>query len=739
LVLGTTALRAVLDLAGGDSFLSTLLGGGAPSVTAGLSVVWSSRHGLTFEGSGSLSTEVPVNVSVAGVTVTRLRLSVDVSGSGVGLAVSAVLDARLGPVRLSVDGVGVALALRTPGGFGDADFSLGFRPPTGAGLTLSAGPVTGGGAVGYDEATGRYSGAFAVQLNRISVRAVGLLDTRLPRGQRGFSLLVLLSARFLPGIQVGFGIVLTGVGGLVAVNRRIDVDALYERYATGAVGQLLASEDPTRNLPAVMADLAAIFPPADGVFVVGPTLQLQWLRVVTLDVGVFLEFPGPTRVVLLGTARASVDNPLADGPLLRLRADFVGVLDLAHRTLAFDAVLVDSRLLESFAVTGGLMLRAGWGDEPYVLFSAGGFHPDFSPGSLVVPRTLTRLAMSSGSPDDRLYLRFEGYFAITPNTVQFGAAVEVAAKLGPIRVKGFIGFDALIRLDPFSFQISFEAGMRAQWRGRTLLGLTVRGTLSGPGPVKFTGRACIEVLFFDICASASFELGSDAPPVTGPPPNVLDAIASELRDPATLRAFSEDAAVALRRLPRSVLPPTGIVWEQTRAPLGLLLERFEGTALGRAEAVEVVGDAVSGEESDWFAPGSFAELSDAEALNRRSFERLPSGVQVAAGPDRVSGAVRHTVAVREFLLPAPPPPPGQPGREPLAVPPWLAEAAQVRERRADGRRPPPRYRVEPERWQVLSPDGQVVAGVAEAQAHQLARTRGMVAVVSGDIVDVSGL
>lgn len=484
----------------------------------------------------------------------------------------------------------------------------------------------------------------------------------------------------------------------------------------------------------------AIFPVADGVYVVGPTVRLRWLRLVTIDAGVFLEFPGPTRVVVLGTARATVDNPLAKGPLVQLRADFVGVLDLERLTFAFDATLIDSRLLESFPLTGDILFRAGWGDEPYTVLSVGGFHPDFHPGNLPVPKTIDRLAMSYGHPDDRIYLRFEGYFAITSNSVQFGAAVEVSAKLGPFRIMGFIGFDALIRFEPFFFTISFKASVRLKWKGRTLAGISVHGTLSGPGPVKFTGRACVEVLFFDICKSGSFEIGSDAPPVVRQIPSALTTLALELRDPANLRAATEDRSVVLRALPTDppVLAPTGVIWEQTRAPLGLLLERIEGTPLGLAETVTAASEQLTGEELDWFAPGSFSELSDAEALTRRSFERLPSGVRLAAGADEVSAGVDHDVDVVEFLLPAPVPPP--PDRHPsITAPGWLLEAVQVREGLAEGRLTARAFETTPEQWRVVDVDGGVLATTGESQAHQLARSvgRGAVALPALDQITLT--
>ena len=97
------------------------------------------------------------------------------------------------------------------------------------------------------------------------------------------------------------------------------------------------------NAPALLADLDAVFPVTPGVTVVGPTVQLIWADLVHFDIGVFIELPGPTRVVLLGSAHAEI---LRDGETyLSIRVDILGDIDLRARNAAFDAVLVDSHLL----------------------------------------------------------------------------------------------------------------------------------------------------------------------------------------------------------------------------------------------------------------------------------------------------------------------------------------------------------------------------------------------------------
>ena len=62
--------------------------------------------------------------------------------------------------------------------------------------------------------------------------------------------------------------------------------------------------------------------------------------------------------------------------------------------------------------------------------------PALNPAPLVFPASLTRIAMVRGAPDDFIYLRFEGYFAVTTNTLQFGAAVELIINAGPIYAAG---------------------------------------------------------------------------------------------------------------------------------------------------------------------------------------------------------------------------------------------------------------------------------------------------------------
>jgi hypothetical protein len=101
----------------------------------------------------------------------------------------------------------------------------------------------------------------------------------------------------------------------------------------------------------------------------------------------------------------------------------------------------------------------------------------------------------------------------------------------------------------------------------------------------------------------------------------------------------------------AAVPPTGTLRvEQRRAPLGLLIERVDGRPLDGAQGVVVqTGGA---DVTDRFSPGSYTNLTDAEALNRPPFDVLASG-RVLTLPDPALATFPHTDenrAVRQIVI-----------------------------------------------------------------------------------------
>src|SRR5262249_8472938 len=157
----------------------------------------------------------------------------------------------------------VALTVNTQGGnLGPVDLGFDFVPPNGVGLTIdAAGVVTGGGFIAHDAALSQYAGALELTVHeRLSLKAFGLVATRLPDGSPGYSMIVFIPAEGFQPIQLGMGFALLGIGGMVAINRTFDEDVLRAGLKNDTLGQLLFPRDPVGNAPATIAALGAAFP-----------------------------------------------------------------------------------------------------------------------------------------------------------------------------------------------------------------------------------------------------------------------------------------------------------------------------------------------------------------------------------------------------------------------------------------------------------------------------------------------
>jgi len=728
-----TALEASLDASsamlvisgGGDGFLAALLPSQGLQVPFSLGAVLSTDQGLQLRGGPGLSVAVPARLQAGPVALNGMTVALSAGGDGVHLDARSALAIVVGPITATVQGLGLRLTVApTPNGgnLGPVGLDAGITLPTGLGVAVSADVVSGGGFINRDPATGRYDGALELRIGRVDITALGLLETRLPAGEGSYALLVALSATF-PGIEIGFGFALTGVGGLLALNRAVDVDALRARLASGSAGRILAPQDPIANAPSLLADLDTVFPVTPGITVVGPTAQLTWADLVQFNIGVFIELPGPTRVVLLGSASAQIAE---DGrTYLSINVDVVGVVDLQGQTAAFDAVLVNSHLMGTLDLTGGAALRLSWGSQPYAVLSIGGFNPSYNPAPLTFPSTLTPVAMVHGAPGDEVYLRFEGYFAITTNTLQFGASVEAQIHSGGWSIHGTIAFDALLQRVPFHFEFDINASVSVSYDGHNLASLTLSGSLSGPGPIVLKVRVSIELLFFEVSFSDTFELGPTTPPPAPTAPDLLSVLSTELTDPACLRAAGgPDPLVTVTAAdPALTVPlvaPTGaLVWDQQRAPLQLLCDRVGGTPLPAPAQVTATTTGASTQASDWFAPGQFINLSDDQALTQPGYELLSSGLRLGDGPDQDGPSAQVTPTVQQIRIPEPPT-----VATTVPFPGWLLTGVLAS--------PAPAVTVTPESWTLSAPTGQRT-GLAGAQARQLAAlTPGACAIVSTD-------
>jgi hypothetical protein len=646
-----TGGRLVIDASSGDGFLRTILAGSRLESRFDVGFSFTPAAGLRFHGSGGLQVQLPVHVALGPIELQALYLVAGLASDTVPLELSAAFRTRLGPVQASVDRLGMRVELGFPpggGNLGPVALGFGFKPPTGVGLAVDLPVLAGGGFLDLDPDRGEYAGGLELRLlDFVTVTAVGLITTRMPDGSSGFSLLVILTAEFPgSGLQLGFGFTLLGVGGLVGLNRTMRIQALIDGVRTGAIESVMFPRDIAANAPRILSDLRAFFPPRPGTFLVGPMAKLGWgtPTLVTVSVGVFIEIPGNLAVV--GVLKVALPDPAA--PLLLLQVHFVGAVEPDTRRLFFTAALFDSRVLTT-TIGGEMGLLVAWGGDPNFLVTVGGFHPSFRPPPLPFPSPRRISFDILNQPGSRITV--SGYFAVTSNTVQFGAQAELLLGFDSFGISGHVSFDALFQFSPFAFEIEISASVSLKAFGVGVFTVDLRFTLSGPSPWRARGRGSISLLFFSISADFDITWGEDRD-TTLPPVAVLPLIASELGKLAgwqTVAPTGGRPMVSLRPAAgpdELVLHPLGTLFVRQRAvPLQLRLDRIGGQRPADVNRLKVsvsgAGLVKRSDPAELFALAQFQDMDDAAKLSRPAFEPQPGGVELAA--DGVAMASRRAV------------------------------------------------------------------------------------------------
>jgi hypothetical protein len=594
----------------------------------------------------------PLNLKVGGSSsglnidqiVTRLEVAPKVGGLNFRALFRYSANAQFGPLNAIMDGAGVWIGRWSDG-------NGGLLPPQGIGLSLNADPVIGGGFLKIIS-DNEFAGELQLKILGIGAFAYGLYKT-LPNGDPSFVVLIGICLP-LPGIQLSFGFAVSGFGGLVGINRRADTDLLRERLTSGANGDVLFNDNPMRNAPKLLGDMQQLFPDEKGVFLIGPTLQINWLYILKLDAGVFIELPGPRRLFIAGSARLVLGSE--EFALVYLRMDFIGGIDFTKSLIFFDAVLVNSHVLGIFRITGGVALRIAYGTNGYFLFTVGGFHPSFNPGAMELPRVArVGVSVSLGI----VWLKQEMYLAITSNTFQLGSRTEAGIEIGPISAHGWFGFDALIQFKPFYFVAHVEAGFDVEVEGVSLCSVRVEGQLSGPGPLVLQAHASVRLLFIKVSGDVTIELSSNPPERAIAIPNLPEHLKAELSNPDNLRIEGEDRSVIFAAQSTKkddkfkLLAPVGeLIWEQKRVPLNLPIEKAEGIQLGGWHTL-LIDSHLDAEkpEQDWFGVGTFLNLNDSQALNNGRFEQQQSGLRI--GVDAMSEGEKSDAKIEIALVKLP--------------------------------------------------------------------------------------
>lgn len=636
---GRPALSVALALNGieagvGGGPIASLVGGAGGSVHADVTFGVDTTKGLTLGGGAGPRVVLPARPKVGPLDLREIALELP-QGVANTIDVGSTITADIGGIiTATVEGAGLHVHIDPAAAAGGSNpLSVSLKAPTGIGLVLDTGLVRGGGFLG--QRSGGYGGALQLRLGPVEVKAVGLLTL-----EPSFALVVVMSVEFFPPIDLTFGFTLNAVGGVVGIEHRLDLEALRAGMSAGALDHIMFPADPVAAAPAILSTLEQVFPVAHGSVVIGPMLELGWGRPVsflTAQLGVILSLPDP-RILIIGRVRIALPAPQL--PIVDLRATVTG--EITPDYLLIRVSLNGSRIA-GYTVGGDIGLLLRWGGSPEVAISAGGFHPRYGP-----PRELTgmqRLSMDL-SPPVGLIMRAEAYFAITSNSVQLGARVELGYDIGVADVSGYFSFDALLVFTPhFAFLLDLGIGLTVRVFGVTLLGVQIQLHLEGVAPWRAQGSAEVEIFWTTVPVDIGpFTWGDADNPLPAPADPRQLARDALHRNPGAWQALvppDADRVVRLKPAPPSevevTVHPMGLFdVRQHAVPLETVITRVGANPVPEGQrrvhfGVPLVNGTPAGalsEVTDLFSAGTYLALSDDEKLSRPAFEPMPAGARI---------------------------------------------------------------------------------------------------------------
>jgi Family of unknown function (DUF6603) len=672
---GLIDAELVVKAGDGDGFLKMVLPPEGFRIPIDFGMTWSPKTGVVFHGGATLEVELPINLDLSIIKIPSIFLSM---GAGIkpneppkaALGVATTVDLEIGPVFGTVEQMGVIFNFAFPeqgGNLGPADLSIGFKPPKGVGMNVKAGPVEGGGYLFLDYDKGEYGGILHLDIaGQISVTAIGLLNTKWPDGREGYSLVVLICAEF-SAIQLSYGFTLNGLGGIVGINRSMNVPRLQDGIRRGALGSMLFPVDPVPRARQIIGDISTIFPPTEGEFVVGPMVKIGWgASVITGTIAVVIQIPA-LRIALLGRLQIALPPASTEEPVVILRIDFGGIIDVPGKAISFDGTFEGSKVAV-FTLTGDIALRLNFGQQPNFALAAGGFYPNY-PAPADFPN-LRRLALQLANSDNPR-LRIEAYFAFTPATLQFGGRAEFyfgvdAGMLGFFEVDAGASFDVLITF-PTTFVASFNVHVLLRRNQQPFMGVEVDVRLTGAQPLVLDGKATFH--FLGTHELPFHESIGEEPPATNlEPVNVGETVRGALADPSAWSAEPAGGAAFVRTLvPEGdngvtyVHPWGRLAIHQKAAPLGVEIAKFGEAPVEGPTKLELSHIKAFGAEvptagmpvvKEHFAPSQFFNLTKQQRVTQPAFERMGAGVEAAAGDVEYAGIVPMEFGYDDIEIPA---------------------------------------------------------------------------------------
>ena len=235
--------------------------------------------------------------------------------------------------------------------------------------------------------------------------------------------------------------------------------------------------------------------------------------------------PNPVEIIIVGALKVGIK----DTNIIRINVYFAGGINF-DEGIWFDASIVDSEIV-GIKLEGDMAFRLFWGGNTKgFLLSIGGFHPNYTPEEGMLVSDMKRMALKLDY--SLLKVGLEAYLAVTSNSFQIGAHLDICIGWSKFGIKGYAGFDALFQFDPFMFMFSIEAGVSVVCGSWKLLSIDLDLSLSGPAPWNAKGNAKFWFLFIPIKVGFNITWGDRKPQLPEKQIEVLPLLEAELQNPS---------------------------------------------------------------------------------------------------------------------------------------------------------------------------------------------------------------
>jgi hypothetical protein len=255
--------------------------------------------------------------------------------------------------------------------------------------------------------------------------------------------------------------------------------------------------------------------------------------------------------------------------------------------------------------------------------------------------------------------------AVTSNTAQFGARLELYAAAWKFNAYGFLSFDVLFQFNPFYFIAEVTAMLALRVGSSSIASIKLTLTLEGPTPWTAKGDARLKLCWFLTVKIRFNKTFGETRTTTLPDVPVLPLLVAALsakdnweqERPADRHRLESLRELAVPDL--LVVHPVGTLRiSQKVVPLNLPIERVgsQRPADGPQYAITGVQVGATAEPAppaaqESFAPAQFFDLTDAEKLASPSFQPFDSGIRVGDPDQRRTGyaAARAVRYERKYI------------------------------------------------------------------------------------------